>query len=151
MDRKYEDYAKRISSFNEKRRTMKLEVSESDKITKEENLELYDLYTKKCFTKPFCLWKTFEGAGKTLENGRDKFMSLSVDEQVTALMSVISILKTGRSSACDLSAVGGVKMACVSNFNAIINNNKDFSSIRIVDQSPTGLIEKYSDNLITEV
>ena len=151
MDRKYEDYAKRISSFNEKRRTMKLEVSESDKITKEENLELYDLYTKKCFTKPFCLWKTFEGAGKTLENGRDKFMSLSVDEQVTALMSVTSILKTGRSTACDLSAVGGVKMACVSKFNAIINNNKDFSSIRIVDQSPTGLIEKYSDNLITEV
>lgn len=151
MDRKYEDYAKRISSFNEKRKTMKLEVSESDKITKEENLELYDLYTKKCFTKPFCLWKTFEGAGKILENGRDKFMSLSVDEQVTALMSVMSILKTGRSSDLNLEAIGGKSSACKSNFNAIINNNKDFSSIRIVDQSPTGLIEKYSDNLITEV
>lgn len=53
-------------------------------------------------------------------------------------------------NGCDLTLIGGKKSAAAtSSFSAIMSNwKKKYSDVRIIDQSPAGLIEKVSNNLL---
>ena len=60
---------------------------------------------------------------------------------------LVDVLKTGRINTCNLKPVGGVESYHTERMSAILKNTK-YSDIRIIDQSPTGLYEKKSDNLL---
>lgn len=148
-----EDYLKKLHAVNdkisncEKVRT-KYHISEKhDKITREQNLRLYDLLCEKINSKPFRI--KLSDVGKTFVDGRSKFERLDDNEQVKALVSMVSVFKTGRASACDLKLIGGSTNSARMKINCVLSKVKDIQSIRIIDQSPAGLYEKASPNLLT--
>lgn len=147
VDKNSYDYLKKLSSFLQKSDNgTKFEVNSYDKITVETNLNLFDLLCEKGISKPYdvILKKTMI----KIKAGREKFIHLSVTEQVKALMSILAIFKTGRSSGCDLTYIGESKNAAIITLNSNLSKLKDKKEIYIIDQSPTGLFEKKSPNLL---
>ena len=53
-------------------------------------------------------------------------------------------------SGCDLSKIGGtLRSAATGSFSATVSNwKKNYSNVRIIDQSPAGLWEVKSENLL---
>lgn len=140
-------YMKKISSFINKKKTNKnLHVNNYMGITQEENIKAYDMLTTKMLSSPFNVF--FYKIGVKVSNGRDKFMALSLNEQVTILSNVLLLLKTGRSTGCDLKPIGESGQAGVLTLNSDFSKIKNKESICIIDQSPTGLIERKSPNLL---
>ena len=86
---------------------------------------------------------------QTLLNGKSLFEQLDINEQCLVLLNIHSVF--GRmTNGCDLTLIGGKKSAAAtSSFSAIMSNwKKKYSDVRIIDQSPAGLIEKVSNNLL---
>ena len=146
VDRVTEKYIKKILGYLEKYPNSK--VTSYQGITKEQNLDIYDLIFHKCSNPPFNTWDKFADMASVLQNRRDVFCGLSVEEQIKALKEIVSILKSGRSVFCNLSSLNESKQSCISKLGAIITGNKKINSFVIVDQSPTGLFEKKSVNLL---
>lgn len=145
----WEQYIKRLDSFSEKlKKNASIKYDEKyDVISKEKNLELYDIIIKKLQTKPFC--DVPANPVDYIIKGKEYFLELNISEQVNALMQIISILKTGRSSPCDLTKINGVPTAAKFRINALLSNlAKNSKDIRITDISASGLYEKKSVNLI---
>ena len=147
-------YIKRILTINarisecEKNKRTYIIRPEFDSITRERNAEIYDMLCSKISSKPFST--KFSNIAEVFMRGRVKFVEeLSENEQVKTLSNMLSVFKTGRAVGCDLNSIGGAKNAAVIKLNAVLTNLKDIDSIRIIDQSPTGLYEKASPNLLT--
>ena len=105
-------------------------------------MELYDIYIQKFQTTPY----KYRPANpcETLEKGREKFQALSPDKQVTVLLAIQGLF--GRAIKADLTAIGGVASAGVATLSSSISNwKKNYTDIRIIDQSTSGLFEKVSD------
>ncbi len=144
-----EQYSKKLDSFNEKqKKNTSIKYDEKfDGISKEKNLELYDIFVHK-------LQNTFFSAIpanpiETLKNNRESFNELDMFRQVTALLSIISILKTGRSGSCDLKIINGVPNAANIRINALLRTlAKNYKDVRIVDVSASGLFENKTNNLL---
>lgn len=143
-------YIKKLESFSKKQSTNKDIVpdSEYDKITFEENLKLYDCILDKLRKPPFS--KRPNNGLETIEKGREVFISKKEDlvGQNKQLLSLVALLNSGttpRSTAF----IGGSEGTCASKINSKLSNlKKRYNDIRIIDQSPTGLIEKQSVNLL---
>ena len=147
LDKAQYDYAKTISSFVAKyKEDKKRRADDYIGICKEKNAELFDVLAGKALSAPF---NTMLGKiGAKVKNGKENFENLSLTEQTIALANILSLLKTGRSSSCDLTLIGESKQAGVITINSDISKLKDRSAIYIIDQSPTGLYEKRSPNLL---
>ena len=140
------DYIKAVSSYIDKSdKGSKFKPGEAFDVLS--NLKVYDEIAKKCISEPFSKISKLAEAGKKMEEGRDKFAELSIIEQMKTLLLLVDILKTGRINMCNLKPVGGVESYHTERMSAILKNTK-YSDIRIIDQSPTGLYEKKSDNLL---
>lgn len=113
----------------------------------EQNLLIYDEITEKCLKRPFSTLKKFVESGEIMKRGRDKFIELQLVDQLKALLQLIAVLKTGRIAPCNFEYVGGVKSFVTGRMPALLSNT-GYIDIRIIDQSPTGLYEKKSDNLL---
>ena len=142
-------YIKHLEQFDEKCKKNKnfIYKKEYDKVSAEENLSLYDLYIDKLKNSIYS--KRPNNPVETLEKGRDKFISLGIKEQASALLSIHQVF--GRvSGGCDLQLVGGAGTAAATkSFHANVSNwKKNYSDVRIIDSSATGLWEKVSDNLL---
>lgn len=155
LSKENEEYVKRLSSVYKKisDTNSKYVVNEKyDKINAKDNLALYDILTGKAGQKPFSNSNTFKGGKKEivtkLKKGKAIFETLCLNDQVKALMSVVEIFKTGRTNSCNLELIGDKKEAAAITLNQKISNAKGIKSIRIVDQSPTGLYETISPNLL---
>ena len=146
VDKNSENYIKKIIGFFEKEPNRK--ITSYNNITKEHNLDIYDIIMHKCGEKPFNIWSKFADMADVLQKKRNIFFELSVEEQVKALKEIISILKSGRSVFCNLSYLNESKQSCISKLGAVLTGNKKIKSVVIVDQSPTGLFEKKSVNLL---
>ncbi len=145
-DKEIHDYIKKLTSYYEKsEKGTKFPVPEISKISSEMNVKLYDFLCGKCLSKPFSI--LLEKMGSILENGKSEFLKLSVTEQVGILLNMVSLLKTNRVVGCDLSKIGGSKQAGVLTIGYNVSSLK-YKTLKIVDQSPTGLFEKHSENLI---
>ena len=83
-----------------------------------------------------------------ISSKRDVFLKLSVTEQVLALSNIILLLKTGRSTGCDLKLIGESGQAGIITLNSSLTKISGRNSIKVIDQSPTGLFEKQSVNLL---
>lgn len=148
LDNKQNLYIKKIESFKKKYDSDKnYKINKYSGISSAGNIELYDCLTEKCLNVPFNKWKKFKEAGDILTEGKERFAALDITSQTLSLLKVLSILKTGRSSNCDLSFVGGVANFNTVRFNSILDLKKN-KSVYIIDQSPTGLYEKKSVNLL---
>lgn len=119
-----------------------LSVSEQfDKLTKEENLSLYDTFINK--TKSNIYSSVFSKMGQLMIDGRNTFINLSIEDQIKALKGIIDLFKTGRTTGCDLTLIGGSKQSGIITISSKLNKH-----MRIVDQSPTGLYENKSSDLL---
>lgn len=147
LDKDSYDYCKKISSYiNKSENGKKFKVGAFSGITTEKNIELFDTLSQKLISPPFNV--KLNDMGKKVINGREKFISLDVTEQTLALKSILELLKTGRSNGCDLTLIGESKCAGTIRINSDLSKMKDIKCVRIIDQSPTGLFEKKSENLL---
>ena len=143
-----EKYIQKVESFVKKYKNDKsIKVSELSGINKSDNVRVYDLIVSKCMSKPFSEWNKFTEAGQILKNGRQAFSDEEIDIQTVDLIKALNVLKTGRVGNCDLMFAGGVKAFNTVRLNSVLNTN-GYECIRIIDQSPTGLLEKKSVNLL---
>ncbi len=144
-----EKYIKRLERFIEKsgkNENIKLN-SAYDEITAEKNEALYDLFASKLGKKPFSLMPNSQSS--LLLSGKDKFRELALKDQVTALVNILYLFKTGRSGSADLTLIGGSKNSGVLLLSSCLSNwKKTYSDVRIIDVSPAGLYEKRSQNLL---
>jgi CRISPR-associated endonuclease Csn1 len=121
-------------------------ITKADRITECENMELFDIICDKCCSKPFSV--IYGKFGILFKNNRDNFEKISLTEQTKTLKEMIDLLKTNRSNGVNLLNVGGSGKSAKKKLNMKLFSINDFSDIRIIDQSPTGLLEKKSPNLL---
>ena len=137
-----EQYIKALVSFNEKENSVVDSVH--DGITAERNLLLFDLFVNKLNEGKYLTLNS--EPGKILVKGRQMFCDLNVETQVKALLNILQLFGSNPSGK-DLSLIGGPKQAGTQKISMFSHNWK-FKSIHIIDQSPTGLFEKKSPNLL---
>ena len=148
LDYEAERYIKRLRSLSDKVQNNRKYVidKESDKITEEENIRLYDRYLEKMMVPPFS--RRPNNPAKTLQEGREKFVRLPLLKQVSLLLSIQEVF--GRSTqGIDLKDVGGSTNSAVSTMSSTLSNwKKYYKDVRIIDQSASGLWETKSQNLL---
>lgn len=149
VDSEKERYIKRLESFSKKKKQSKeLYVEETyDKITKAENSSMYSFFESKLKIKPY--GAIFGDQLKVLEKGEDQFEKLTLEEQVEALLNILSVFQTGRTTGCDLRLIGGGATVGRMYNNAKLSNwKKSYRDVRIIDISAAGLHRKISQNLL---
>ena len=149
IGRNWEKYVKKLDSFTTKKeKNKKLVLDEQyDGISKKQNEELYNVLSEKIIDGIYKV--PFFSLAAVLEEGKEKFNVLSLEDQVNALKSLILLLKCGRAGSCDLTLIGGKSTAGVHCISSKLSNlKKRFSDIRIEDVSPSGIFESHSFNLL---
>lgn len=142
-----EAYIKRIESFIRKStENSKVVCSEKyDKISSERNVALYDYYVEKWGSAPYCYRPA--NPRETLQNGRERFIRLSLDEQAKMLGKIQGLF--GRVQPADLSPLGGAPNAAKLSLSASLSNwKKKYTDVRIIDRSASGLFKAVSVNLL---
>lgn len=142
-----ERYVKRLETFAQKRREGAQIVPDAvhDHITAEKNLALYDRLCGKLTDSIFA--KCPGNIAETVTAGRDKFVGLATEEQITTLLSIVSWF--GNVQTCDLENIGGARKAGAKVPNSRLAAwKKHYSDVRIVDTSASGLFQSRSENLL---
>lgn len=168
VDTKWEDYINRLENVQKKIQKNKNYVVDEvyDKITVEENRELYQLYIDKLslpiyrfvaknvletikngqalFTQPVAVETETDGS-----SDKQQKQGLSLNEQVQCLLKLGEVLAMGRTGGCDLSLIGGQKCSGTIRLSCDIANwGKDFRKVYLLDMSASGLYVKRSVNLL---
>ena len=148
-DEHWRFYVKRLERFVEKIGINPdlLYDKDHDKVSKDENLKLYELYVDKLQNKIYK--KRVNSPVQTLLKGKEEFKKLSIEEQCQVLLNIQSVF--GRmTGGCDLTLIGGsAHSAATGSLSTTISNwKKKYSTVRIIDQSPSGMWEKSSENLL---
>lgn len=141
-----EDYTKKIVNYYKKTVGAKElpPISEHDGITEELNCKLYGVFLQKINSKYSVLMET---AAKTIESGKTTFESLDIQKQVIALYHILELFGCSNSHGKDLTSIKGAANSGIQKMSLKINKDR-FNSIRIIDQSPTGLFETKTQNII---
>lgn len=133
---------KRVVKFNLRRKENKnVKITKKDGIDENMLIQLYDTF----------LWKiqnTIYGVrlsaqAKTLEEKRDAFLGLALEEKSLVLYEILHIFQCNGSSA-NLKSIGGSGSAKILPMN---NNIIKCQQISIINQSPTGAYEQEIDLL----
>ncbi len=143
-----EEYIKRMERFLEKK-SQKKQVQldkKYDKITEKNNLELYEAFLVKMKNEKYK--QIFGDNSQYMQKSREKFMQLSLENQVVALMNLLSVFKTGRSTGCDLTEIGRSKQSAIITMSSKVSNLAKYEDVRIIDSSPSGIYETISGNLL---
>lgn len=148
LDNNYQKYVKKIFSFIEKTKTDKtLTAKNYMGFTQEMNIQLYDVLVDKYLNSIFSKW--YRNEGELLEENRDKFAEYEIDEQIKILAEMVSLLKTCHKGGANFEMVGGKKSSGVKNISSKMDNmKKRYKEVYIIDQSPSGLSEMKSENLL---
>lgn len=135
------DYFKRIDKYIERNKQLKttLPISVLQKITKEDNLLLYDIFTDKLKNSVYN--KRLSAQVKAFEEGRKIFISLSIEEQCQFLYNALSLFRCTPESA-DLKLIGGSANAGVL---VLSKKSTPESNIKLINQSITGIFENVVD------
>ena len=145
----WEEYVKRLESFSTKKEknTNLILNEEYDGISREKNWKLYDILASKVSNGIYKM--PFSAQIPVLENGYNKFVGLSMEEQIQVLQNLILLLKSGRAGGCDLKKIGGSVNSGVYVISAKMSNWKEkFIDVRIIDVSSSGLYKSESSNLL---
>lgn len=142
-----ERYVKRLEVFNQKRKEGASILPDvvHDHITPEENLTLYDLLCSKLNGSVFA--KCPGNIADIVAEGRDKFITLAMTEQITCLLNIISWF--GNAPSCNLVSIGGSLQGGTKRPSAHLTAwKKNYTDVRIVDMSASGLFQSRSENLL---
>lgn len=148
-DTQTQNYLKRLESLVEKVKKAPNYVfnEKFDKVTVEQNLQLYDLYIQKF--RDTILRKRNNNPLNILLNGREKFKNLSAMDQAKTLINIHGCF--GRvTTGNDMTAIGGAgRAAATVGFSAQVSSwKKTYTDVRIIDSSVSGIWESKSDNLL---
>lgn len=140
-------YIKRLESFKEKQKKNPNIVcnEEHDGISAEKNIELYEYYIEKFQKYPY----KYRPANPvdTLVNKKDKFKSLTSEIQIGLLLEIQGLF--GRAIGANLKSLGGKEKTGKASLSIFVSNwKKNYTDVRIVDQSASGLFENVSENLL---
>ncbi len=141
----YYKYLKNIVKFHDRQRIMKntLTVSDFDDISKEKNLELYDVLLSKIKDGVYGI--VYSTSLKLLTEKREKFISLSVELQVELLYNELHLFQCNRVNS-DLSLLGGSPNSGIILIQkTVTDKNKEY----LINQSPTSLFESAPVDLYT--
>lgn len=145
---KVEVYIKHLERFCEKNKENPeyVYIKERDEVSEEKNLKLYDLYIDKLENSIYK--KRPNKPIDILKNGRDKFISLDIKTQSSTLLTIHQTFAKFPGTI-DLTAIGGVSKGYLPRLSTSLSNLKNnYSDIRIIDSSASGLWEKSSVNLL---
>lgn len=131
------EYFKRIDKYIERNKKAKsvLPISSLQKINQEDNLVIYDIFTDKL--KNSLYNKRLSSQINSFENGREIFISLTLEEQCQFLYNAISLFRCTPGTA-DLKLIKGSANAGMLLLNKKVDSTSD---IKIINQSITGIFE----------
>ena len=135
LDTESERYIKTLSKYqNWKKENKDGEPWES--ITKEKNIELYNILVEKMNSGIFIKKKPNKFSELNSEEIRNNYSSISVEDQSKVLLEVLNLL-TNKKSTFDLKVIKMTAARGIASFN--LTNQNHFS---IIEQSVTGFYEK---------
>lgn len=134
--RKIEKYLLRCGEHKKE-----LPITPWDGLSEEKNRLLYDLFLDKLKNTLYNV--RFSTQVKTLEEKRDKFLSLPVEKQTAVLSEILKLFRCNSETA-NLTALGGSNEAGKTSITKDITNRNKFS---IIHQSPTGVFSQEVDLL----
>lgn len=143
----WEKYIKRIERFVEKNNDNPKTVysEEYDIVNCEKNLMLYDILTEKMSASAYK--KLPANPVETLKNGREKFINADIVNQSKCLLQILTVF--ARINGSDLRIVGGKEHSAHIEINASLSGwKKNYSDVRIVDSSASGLYTQKTANLL---
>ena len=136
-----EKYIKRIASYLNKCVELKKvkDITDFDKLTKEENEVLYNLLIDKMNIDLYK--RRYPKLSQLLKDGYDSFSSLSIHDQCVVIIEILNILHANVRTG-DLKLIGGASKSGVLSIGNKIEKSKTATSFKIIYQSITGLFEK---------
>ncbi len=140
LDLETTQYVKSLEKFStQKVKDKTIKVDEKyDKITKGQNEKLYQLLLKKA---KLPIYQNRPGSAlKILEDGYDKFCSLEIEDQITALISFLNYLGMNNGAA-DFRLIGGKASNGTLTLGTNVSPNK--KKVFIIDQSITGIYDSW--------
>lgn len=144
-----EVYIKRLESFVEKHKKNENIVWDErfDGISKEKNIQLYDYYLQKLSTWPYHNRPGNATLVLNLTNKASTFEKLDVFKQSNILLQIQGVF--GRMKQADLKYLEESSSSGISKISMRLSNwKKNYTDVRIIDQSASGLFEKASENLL---
>lgn len=150
LGKEHEEYIKAMRRFTDKRKLNPsiLPDERHDGLSSEKNLLLYDRLVEKLLHWPFCNIPGNQGELLAKAAAREKFEHSDIIVQVNCLLGLIQLMG-GKSSSCDLTAVGGAaKSGSIVPSSKLSNWAKKYSDVRIIDFSAAGLFSSSSGNLL---
>lgn len=145
----YERYVKKLESFNEKcKKNANIVWNEKrDEISCLKNAELYKHYIDKLSKWPYC---KRPGNGIFIEKLKlhiESFKNLDIKAQTYTLLQIQGIL--GRRKQADLKFLKESVSSGIAKMSINLSNwKKNYTDVRIIDSSPSGLFESVSENLL---
>lgn len=112
--------------------------NEKDIVTTEKNIELFNLLIEKMKNNIYGV--LYSNLGDKLYCSKEKFEKLDIVEQCNVIKNVLTILKNNASKG-DLKSIG-IKANGAIRLNNNISEIKNVKSIKLINQSVTGLFEK---------
>lgn len=131
-----ENYMKRVLKTCERLKQTRgnLEITEEhDRITAAENLTMYDVLMQKMQINAYR--KRPSSQVLTLQNGREKFVGLSLSDQCSVLYNILQLFRGG--GKADLTGIGGSKSA-----GTILFSRKVGDEMKMIYQSVTGFYSR---------
>ena len=134
-------YIKRCSKYLErcKSENKEIEITSHDKLSKEQNKELYNVLLYKLENTFYN--KQYNTVTKKIKEGIDIFYNLSCCEQIQVCLQILNLFRCNATTA-NLKLING------SERTGIITNTKNLSNkkqVLIINQSITGVFEKSVD------
>jgi CRISPR-associated endonuclease Csn1 len=145
----WEKYVKKLEAFiGKKENNENLKLDENyDGISREKNEQLYEILLDKIENHLYSI--PFSAQITVLKDGFHKFKNLDTENQVKVLNQIVLLLKTGRASSCNFKLVNGSPNAGAFTESSKISNwQKQFSDVRIINVSASGIYESCSGNLL---
>lgn len=146
--RENEAYIRKLERFTEKRKTNQNLLADEihDGISLRDNVALYELYLHKLTSWPFSTRPGNDNLVKQLRSHSGDFEKLSIYDQANILLQIQGLLGSAR--AADLDLLIKKPQAGRAFLSMKLSNWKNYTDVRIIDQSASGLFEKASANLM---
>ncbi len=144
-----EVYIKKLEKFVEKRKKNENYVwsEKHDKVTLKDNVALYNLYIQKLSCWPYNTRPGNETFVKKLNRHAEDFEKLDIFRQAYVLLQIQGVL--GRIKQADLKDFKESTSSGIARLSLNLSNwKKNYTDVRIIDQSASGLFEKVSENLL---
>lgn len=144
-----ESYIKRIESINEKYKKNPNYIwnEKFDKVSKQENDELFLYFIEKLRQWPYNKRPGMTAFVEKLEKRITDFSKLDIFSQAYVLLQILGVF--GRIKQADLKDLSESPSSGIASLSLNLSNwKKNYSDVRIIDRSASGLFETVSDNLL---